>query len=580
MAYEFVSLDDEGFLGFGDLAEEESVQSVAAPEQLTTLETEKVKKALQFVRTANQHAYRWGPEVKINCARQLYELDYAAEKVKTQCVELHGHDEQRRTTEPAFAKDFKTAFEDLDRWFTHMQAVTNADWANNALSTTSKSAATTPSNKTGKSAPARASSFSTNKSGTVTSNTVTTPKSSSRPRKAPSRQLSMSDLKLREQAMGNEGLFEKLSRDKSLTSKPWYHGDISRTEAVERLSNTNLGTFLLRLSTRRQGITLSLQTKDGVKHFIIIPNSGTFSIFGKDGHFNRISDLVEFYRTNPLGADNSSLIFPCPKPSDKEDPNAHAYVEFLRSEVNKEVMESVIEQGRERLAQHAAEKRQKEEERKKSLQDWEDPKSPLSTAQSHSMSLTSSSQLSAEEDPDMEGMGFPSDVEDDVPTQPSGLQSTSKNGSSQDNEIEGNPFSDDEDLLAPDPPMQNTSSVQKRHNSTGAPNTSWRASIFGRRQSTGSMALAASLKSVSPLERIDPNATQEDIVKKVKDYTRRIATEERRLKAAGYLSSDSNHAPTSSRQKNEKKLQSLAELERLKATLQLYQDHLSQLRSL
>ena len=38
----------------------------------------------------------------------------------------------------------------------------------------------------------------------------------------------------------------------------WYHGDISRSEALQRLASTNPGTFLLRLSSRRKGITLSL----------------------------------------------------------------------------------------------------------------------------------------------------------------------------------------------------------------------------------------------------------------------------------------------------------------------------------
>jgi hypothetical protein len=66
-------------------------------------------------------------------------------------------------------------------------------------------------------------------------------------------------------------------------SKPYFHGDINKDEAFNRLKNKDVGTFLLRFSARSNNFVISLVIDRNHQKFIthISMNHGEVIVFVK-----------------------------------------------------------------------------------------------------------------------------------------------------------------------------------------------------------------------------------------------------------------------------------------------------------
>ncbi|KAG9338327.1 hypothetical protein JZ751_025883 [Albula glossodonta] len=63
---------------------------------------------------------------------------------------------------------------------------------------------------------------------------------------------------------------------------PWFHGIISRQESEALLMNAGEGCFLVRVSERIWGYTLSYRTATGFKHFLIDASGDYYSFLGEE----------------------------------------------------------------------------------------------------------------------------------------------------------------------------------------------------------------------------------------------------------------------------------------------------------
>uniref|UniRef100_A0A671M8M7 SH2 domain containing 4Bb n=1 Tax=Sinocyclocheilus anshuiensis TaxID=1608454 RepID=A0A671M8M7_9TELE len=90
----------------------------------------------------------------------------------------------------------------------------------------------------------------------------------------------------------------------SNTIAPWFHGIISRQESEALLANAADGCFLVRVSERIWGYTLSYRTTSGFKHFLIDASGDYYSFLGVDqNRHTTLADLIDFHKT-PWGIRN------------------------------------------------------------------------------------------------------------------------------------------------------------------------------------------------------------------------------------------------------------------------------------
>uniref|UniRef100_A0A4W5JLH5 SH2 domain containing 4B n=1 Tax=Hucho hucho TaxID=62062 RepID=A0A4W5JLH5_9TELE len=83
----------------------------------------------------------------------------------------------------------------------------------------------------------------------------------------------------------------------STTIAPWFHGLISRQESETLLMNAAEGSFLVRVSDRIWGYTLSYRTADGFKHFLIDASGDYYSFLGVDQNRHAtLADLIDFHK--------------------------------------------------------------------------------------------------------------------------------------------------------------------------------------------------------------------------------------------------------------------------------------------
>jgi len=153
--------------------------------------------------------------------------------------------------------------------------------------------------------------------------------------------------------------------------EPWFHGMLGREEAEARLAGTHPGTFMLRASKSRNGLSLSIQTEtEGFKHFLVNfkPNAGYY-IVGKKKAFATMADLVQYYMTQPVRSKGTVLVFPCPRPAASAEETAYRetlYVDLLASELNAEVMNQV-----EQMGQQQADRKQTTRNRPAPYETWQ-----------------------------------------------------------------------------------------------------------------------------------------------------------------------------------------------------------------
>uniref|UniRef100_A0A8C5GES5 Hematopoietic SH2 domain-containing protein-like n=1 Tax=Gouania willdenowi TaxID=441366 RepID=A0A8C5GES5_GOUWI len=81
----------------------------------------------------------------------------------------------------------------------------------------------------------------------------------------------------------------------------WFLGFIPRKDAEEMLEEKEQGCFMIRLSDKTVGYVLSFKGRDRCRHFVINQSErGQFIVCGDTKAHNKIVDLLEFYKTNPI----------------------------------------------------------------------------------------------------------------------------------------------------------------------------------------------------------------------------------------------------------------------------------------
>ncbi|KAF7663238.1 hypothetical protein LDENG_00216110 [Lucifuga dentata] len=99
----------------------------------------------------------------------------------------------------------------------------------------------------------------------------------------------------------------------------WFLGFLSRQDAEEILREKELGCFLIRLSDKSIGYILSYRGRDRCRHFVINQSkSGEFIVCGDTEGHDTLSDLIEYYKINPIEPFGEYLTFSCFEELDEE----------------------------------------------------------------------------------------------------------------------------------------------------------------------------------------------------------------------------------------------------------------------
>lgn len=81
----------------------------------------------------------------------------------------------------------------------------------------------------------------------------------------------------------------------------WFHGVISRVDAELMLQSKTLGAFLVRVSERVWGYTISYRAEDRCKHFLIDTSEAGYQFFGANQVLHAsLHELIEFHKNNPI----------------------------------------------------------------------------------------------------------------------------------------------------------------------------------------------------------------------------------------------------------------------------------------
>ncbi|EGD83577.1 hypothetical protein PTSG_04184 [Salpingoeca rosetta] len=90
---------------------------------------------------------------------------------------------------------------------------------------------------------------------------------------------------------------------------PWFHGIISRTDAEQLLRGQPCGAFLLRVSTRIWGYTLSFVDTDRFKHFLVDVSDGEYKVFGSQSSRSHkdLATLIAFHQSRPVSKTGTKL---------------------------------------------------------------------------------------------------------------------------------------------------------------------------------------------------------------------------------------------------------------------------------
>eukprot|EP01147_Barroeca_monosierra_P001034 gene1034-4270_t len=119
--------------------------------------------------------------------------------------------------------------------------------------------------------------------------------------------------------------------DESGVDRSYYHGTISREEAVKRLQKANTdGAFLLRMSATEQGAyTITLQSYGEIKHIRIKNTSEGYSLGKSKELYDSVWDLVEAQLDKNLkstkGDQAVQLVYPLPSSNEAIAPDVLAH---------------------------------------------------------------------------------------------------------------------------------------------------------------------------------------------------------------------------------------------------------------
>ncbi|KAM7336311.1 hypothetical protein ACRRTK_004804 [Alexandromys fortis] len=90
---------------------------------------------------------------------------------------------------------------------------------------------------------------------------------------------------------------------------PWFHGIISRENAEDLLENMTEGAFLVRVSEKIWGYTLSYRLQRGFKHFLVDASGDFYSFLGVDPNRHAtLTDLIDFHKEEIITVSGGELL--------------------------------------------------------------------------------------------------------------------------------------------------------------------------------------------------------------------------------------------------------------------------------
>nr|KAF6304347.1 SH2 domain containing 4B [Myotis myotis] len=90
---------------------------------------------------------------------------------------------------------------------------------------------------------------------------------------------------------------------------PWFHGIISREDAEDLLENMTEGAFLVRVSEKIWGYTLSYRRQTGFKHFLVDASGDFYSFLGVDPNRHAtLTDLIDFHKEEIITVSGGELL--------------------------------------------------------------------------------------------------------------------------------------------------------------------------------------------------------------------------------------------------------------------------------
>lgn len=100
-----------------------------------------------------------------------------------------------------------------------------------------------------------------------------------------------------------------MGKESDGTISVWFHGKIGRESAMKVLEHEPVGSYLVRLSAKLWGYTVSVKTYEGSRHFLVDASSGQYNFLGpKQLHFKTMTALLEYYKTNPITWDGQEML--------------------------------------------------------------------------------------------------------------------------------------------------------------------------------------------------------------------------------------------------------------------------------